>query len=52
MKPARAVFVLTLVFALLLGLGLGWLLRSEDSLEGRAHQAAERMRNAIRSLTR
>jgi hypothetical protein len=55
MKRARVIFFLCLVAAALLGIGLGWWLRDasdEDSVEHRAHQAAEHMREAVRSLTR
>ncbi len=54
MKAERAVFVLSLVIAAILGLGLGWWLRgsTDESVESRAHKAAEHMREAVRSLTR
>jgi hypothetical protein len=52
MRPERSVFILSLVVALLLGLAMGWWLRSDDSVESRAHRAAEHLRGAIRSLTR
>ena len=52
MKPGRSAFILSLAVALLLGLALGLWLRSDDSVEGRAHRAAEQMRKTIRSLTR
>ena len=54
MRRERALFVLSLVLAALLGVGLGWWLRdrSDEPLEQRAHQAAEHVRAAVRSLTR
>jgi len=46
--------IISLVVAAIIGLWLGWRLRdhSNDSVESRAHRAAERMREAVRSLTR
>ncbi len=54
MKRDRLVFLLSLVIAVLLGLGLGWWLRdrSDETLEHRARMAAHRMEDAVRSLTR
>ncbi len=54
MKAVRAVFVLSLVIAAIVGLGLGWWLRgaTDESVESRAHRAAQHMREAFRSLTR
>ncbi len=54
MKAERAVLLLSLVIAAIIGFGLGWWLRdsSTDSVESRAHHAAQHMREAIRSLTR
>lgn len=54
MKRAPLVFLLSLLVAALLGFGAGWWLRdwSDDSVEHRAHEAAEHMRDAVRSLTR
>ncbi len=50
----RAIFILSLIVAALLGFGIGWWLRdrSEDSLEHRARDAAQHVRDAFRSLTR
>ncbi len=54
MKRERAVLVLFLVVAAIVGFGLGWWLRdrSDDSVERRIQQAAEHIRQAGRSLTR
>ncbi len=54
MKRDRAVLLLFLVVAALVGFGLGWWVRdrTDDSVEHRAHEAAEHMRDAVRSLTR
>ena len=54
MKRDRLVFLVSLLIAALLGIGLGWWIRdrSDDSMEHRAHQAVEKVRGAFRSLTR
>ncbi len=54
MSRDRAVFLLSLIVAALLGFGIGWWLRdrSAESLEQRAHHAAQHVRDAFRSLTR
>jgi hypothetical protein len=54
MKRDRLVFLLSLVLAALLGLGVGWWLRdrSDDSLEHRARTAVHHVQDAFRTLTR
>jgi len=54
MSRQRAVFLLSLMVAALLGFGVGWWLRdrTDDSVESRAHRAAQHMRDAFHSLTR
>ena len=53
MSRARLVFVFSLLLAALLGFCLAWWLRdhSQVSLEQRAHQAVQHVRDAFRSLT-
>jgi hypothetical protein len=54
MKRDRLVLLLSLVIAALLGFGVGWWFRdaSDDSVEHRAHEAAQHVRDAFRALTR
>ncbi len=54
MNRQRLVFVVSLVVAALLGFGLGWWFResTDDSVEHRAHQAVQHVRDAFHSLTR
>ncbi len=54
MSRDRAVFLLSLILAALVGFGIGWMLRdrSEASLEARARTSVQHVRDAFRSLTR
>jgi cytochrome bd-type quinol oxidase subunit 2 len=53
MNRDRLIFIVSLVVAALLGLGIGWWLRGhpDDSTEHRARAAAQHLRDAFRSLT-